>query len=100
MNDSDHFYRNLLDNLTDGIYFVDRDRKFIYWNKGAERISGYKDTEMAGRCCADNLLMHINDEGTLLCKTLCWLVSESSRSHQGLLQCFENRVPPELRRPP
>lgn len=70
-NDSDHFYRDLLDNLTDGIYFVDRDRKFIYWNKGAERISGYKDTEMAGRFCADNLLMHINDEGTLLCKTLC-----------------------------
>jgi len=29
------FYRQLLDHIADGIYFVDRERRIHYWNKGA-----------------------------------------------------------------
>jgi PAS domain-containing protein len=36
MSDQEHFYQALLDNIADGIYFVDRDRRITYWNKGAE----------------------------------------------------------------
>ena len=34
------FYRELLDGLSEGVYFVDRDRRITYWNRGAERITG------------------------------------------------------------
>jgi diguanylate cyclase (GGDEF)-like protein/PAS domain S-box-containing protein len=64
-------YKDLLDNLYDGVYFVDRNRKITYWNRAAERLTGYSASEVAGSCCADNILMHINDQGTNLCSDLC-----------------------------
>jgi len=65
------FYKNLVDNLHDGVYFVDRDRIITYWNKGAERITGYKSAEVIGRSCRDNLLNHVNTEGLQLCQDHC-----------------------------
>lgn len=69
------FYKDLLDNLYDGVYFVDTTRTITYWNKGAERISGYSADEVAGRSCADNLLMHVDDAGNQLCTCGCPLAS-------------------------
>jgi len=43
------FYRNILDNLTDGAYFADMDHQITYWNQRAEGISGYEPAEMTGR---------------------------------------------------
>ena len=53
------FYKNIIDNLYDGVYFVDRDRTITYWNKGAERIAGYSAAQAIGRRCRDNLLNHV-----------------------------------------
>lgn len=64
-------YRRILDSLQEGIYFVDCDRRITYWNKGAERITGYSAEQVIGKCCADNLLDHVNEEGVQLCKTRC-----------------------------
>lgn len=64
-------YRIILDNLYDGLYFVDRQRIIRYWNKGAERISGYTAEEVVGRSCADNILTHVDGDGNNLCRTLC-----------------------------
>jgi diguanylate cyclase (GGDEF)-like protein/PAS domain S-box-containing protein len=65
------FYKNLVDNLHDGVYFVDRDRIITYWNKGAERITGYKSSQVIGRSCRDNILNHVNTEGLQLCQDHC-----------------------------
>lgn len=65
------FYKSLLDNLYDGIYFVDLDRRITYWNKGAERLTGYLAGELVERFCWDNILRHVNDEGVSLCLDLC-----------------------------
>ena len=78
MSTEDDFYKNLLDSLYDGVYFVDRDRRITYWNKGAERISGYESSEVVGMRCSDNLLVHITDEGVALCKTVCPLAQTLS----------------------
>ena len=75
MADSDNLYHAILDNLYDGVYFVDRDRKITYWNKGAERITGYPAAEVVGSRCFDNILMHVDGHGTLLCKELCPLAA-------------------------
>jgi diguanylate cyclase (GGDEF)-like protein/PAS domain S-box-containing protein len=71
---NEDFYKKLLDNLYDGVYFVDLDRKITYWNKGAESLTGYKSSEMVGKHCWDNILMHVNLEGINLCQGLCPLV--------------------------
>lgn len=68
-------YKLILDNLCDGVYFVDTDRTITYWNKAAEEITGYKAEEVIGKCCKDNILMHVDCEGKLLCLEGCPLQS-------------------------
>ena len=69
------FYQNILDSLADGVYFVDKERKITYWNRGAEVISGYSAQDVLGRPCRDNLLVHTNAEGCQLCLSGCPLLS-------------------------
>jgi diguanylate cyclase (GGDEF)-like protein/PAS domain S-box-containing protein len=61
-------------NLSDGIYFVDRQRRITYWNRGAERISGHRADEVIGSFCHDNLPAHVDDRGCQLCHVNCPLV--------------------------
>jgi diguanylate cyclase (GGDEF)-like protein/PAS domain S-box-containing protein len=69
------FFRQLLDNLYDGVYFVDQNRVITYWNKGAERLSGYSAAEVIGRGCRDNILVHVDARGCQLCIDGCPLGS-------------------------
>ncbi len=64
-------YKAVLDQLEPGIYIVDRDRRILYWNAAAERISGYLEHEVSGRFCQGNLLMHCDGEGEILCGKQC-----------------------------
>ncbi len=61
------FCETLLESLNHGVYFVDLNRKITYWNKKAEEITGYKAEEVNGKSCADNILVHINEEGKNCC---------------------------------
>jgi diguanylate cyclase (GGDEF)-like protein/PAS domain S-box-containing protein len=75
MADSNNFYKELLDNLFDGVYFVDRNRLITYWNKGAERITGYSADQVIGHSCRDNLLNHVTANGIKLCSGQCPLAA-------------------------
>lgn len=66
---------HILESLHDGLYFVDVNRIITYWNKGAERISGFSAAEVVGRSCADNILTHVDHEGNRLCLGLCPLAA-------------------------
>ena len=65
----------VLENLSDGVYFVDRQRRILYWNRGAERITGFSKDEVLGRRCKDNILNHCDDAGTVLCTHHCPLLA-------------------------
>ena len=69
------FYEKIIENLHDGLYFVDRNRVITYWNKAAERISGYTANEVVGSSCADNILNHVDAEGNHLCTGMCPLAA-------------------------
>ena len=71
MLNGNDFYKELIDNLSDGVYFVDRERVIQYWNKGAERITGYNAKEVVGHSCRDNLLNHVSAQGVVLCHNNC-----------------------------
>jgi diguanylate cyclase (GGDEF)-like protein/PAS domain S-box-containing protein len=64
-------YARIIESLHDGLYFVNVDRIITYWNRAAERISGYTAAEVVGRSCADNILTHVDGEGRNLCLGLC-----------------------------
>ncbi len=68
---NDLLYKTLLDNLYDGVYFTDTNRRIKYWNKGAERITGFSAGEVLGCRCADNILMHVDLDGNSLCINNC-----------------------------
>ena len=71
MDLSKRSYWQIIDNLNDGIYIVDTVRRIAYWNHAAEQISGFKSEEVVGGGCADNVLCHVDDRGTHLCKGDC-----------------------------
>jgi diguanylate cyclase (GGDEF)-like protein/PAS domain S-box-containing protein len=63
------------DALKDGLYVTDRDRRVVFWNKAAERISGFPAEEVVGHRCADNVLAHVDAEGVPLCLAGCPLTA-------------------------
>jgi PAS domain S-box-containing protein len=68
---SSSFYEKILDNMHDGVYFVNRERKITYWNAGAQRLSGYAAGEITGKRCCENLLGHVDEDGKPLCVSGC-----------------------------
>lgn len=75
MAENNDFYKEIIENLYDGVYFVDRDRVITFWNKGAERITGYSAPQTIGRACRDNLLNHVTANGVQLCQDHCPLAA-------------------------
>jgi diguanylate cyclase (GGDEF)-like protein/PAS domain S-box-containing protein len=63
--------QEILNDLREGLYFVDKDRGITFWNKGAQRITGFSAEEMIGRFCYDNLLQHVDAQGRSLCLDGC-----------------------------
>jgi len=60
-------YKVILDHLYEGIYFVDNNRKILYWNPSAEKLTGYSSEDIVGSYCFNNKLNHSTSEGILLC---------------------------------
>ena len=68
------FYKQILDHLGEAVYFVDRDRKILYWNRVAERITGYKGEEVVQSFCQDGILDHVDEQMCALCHDYCPLL--------------------------
>ena len=62
---------DIINSLSDGVYYVDRDRKITLWNRAAEEITGYRASEVNDHYCFDNILQHVDDDGNELCKNGC-----------------------------
>ena len=82
------FYRSLIDNLFDGVYFVNRDRVITYWNAGAARLTGFAPQRVMGRSCKDNLLNHCDDDGCLLCTDRCPLLAAMETDQPAEAEVF------------
>ena len=59
----------ILNALNDGLYVTDTDRRILYWNRSAERITGWLAQDVVGHCCMDNILIHEDKDGRRLCTT-------------------------------
>ena len=66
MLDDPEIYRTVLLELSAGVYFVDREQKIVFWNHGAENITGYLSQHVLGHKMAENFLEHVNGENQRL----------------------------------
>ncbi|UCB47300.1 MAG: SpoIIE family protein phosphatase [Spirochaetota bacterium] len=60
---------DIVDNITDGIYVVDKELTILFWNAGAEHITGWKSGDVIGSSCKDGILEHVDKDGHRLCST-------------------------------
>ena len=67
--------RAIVDDLADGVYFVDPARRITYWNRGAEKISGYSSEYVVSHRCYENILNHVDASGNQLCHSGCPLAA-------------------------
>ena len=63
-------FRSVLDGLHTGVYVADRAGKILFWNDGAERITGYLRQDMIGRVSLSNFLGQTDGEGNELAGAL------------------------------
>jgi diguanylate cyclase (GGDEF)-like protein/PAS domain S-box-containing protein len=96
------FYFDILNNLFDGLYFVDRERRITFWNRTAESLTGYEAREVVGRRCADNILVHVDGEGHNLCEGRCPLAKTLEDGESREVEVFlhhrkGHRVPVAVR---
>jgi diguanylate cyclase (GGDEF)-like protein/PAS domain S-box-containing protein len=75
----------VVESISEGVYFLDRGGLITFWNKGAERISGYSRDEVVGTKCSDNLLRHTDEKGKELCIDGCPMAAtmEDCRPRDG-----------------
>ena len=65
----------ILNGLQTGLYVVDLGRHIVFWNDGAERITGLHRQEVIGRHCGEDLQMHCDTEGANVCGEDCPLAA-------------------------
>jgi len=68
---SPEIYQAILDCLQDGVCLVDRERRIVFWNRGAEQITGFQRQEVLGRSCTKQIFSHSTSDGTALCGPAC-----------------------------
>lgn len=94
------FSRWLLDNLSDGIYFVNPEGVIRYWNRGAERLTGLSAVEVIGRQVAEVPLRYEDIRGTALQRyeypvMLCFQEKKDVRKNFVIHARDERKVPVE-----
>ena len=92
------FYKGLLDYISDGVYVVDRDRRFLYCNGAAFRLTGYNAKEIIGRSCQHHGDCPIGHIGPRLCEENCLLSGcmkdGGTREAKGFLRHKDGRRVP------
>ncbi len=68
-------YKEILDGVADGVYFVDRERRITYWNRAAAEISGHQEADVLGVPCPDGGLEHVDAAGNRMCHSACPLTA-------------------------
>ena len=70
---TEEYYKNLLDNLHDGMLCVDSHKKIVFWNKSAEKLTGYTEKEVLGKIISDEVMAHFDENGKRLNEDQCYL---------------------------
>src|ERR1700739_485628 len=81
--DDPEIYRIVLNSLQTGVYVTDCCGKVLFWNSGAERITGYMSHEVIGHLSRESILAGCTERNCPSCGDVC-PVAETM--HQGRAQ--------------
>jgi len=81
MINSVDFYREILDNLYDGIFFLDPEGKITYWNSGATTLTGYQQQDVLNRNYCD-IFKPLDKNGNDLCEQTCCPIRQVLKSER------------------
>ena len=62
----------IYNSIFDGVYIIDRQKKIISFNAGAEELTGYKEADVVGKSCSE-FLSHEDARHNALCDINCVL---------------------------
>lgn len=97
---SEPIYRRMLENLYDGVCFIDLEGRILYWNRGAERITGRTARQLHGILVGSDLLRQYNEAGIPLegteCPLLATLADSQAREAEVYLRHAEGYLIPVL----
>lgn len=57
----------VLNSLNAGVYVTDVDRRIVYWNQTAQRITGWRSQDILGKACHEQVLCHVDKDNRPLC---------------------------------
>lgn len=60
----------ILDNISEGVFTIDKNRHITSFNRAAEKITGIKKDEAIGQFCFDVFHANICESGCAMCKTI------------------------------
>lgn len=64
--------RLVLNSLNAGVYVTDLERRIVYWNQTAQRITGWQPQDIMGKGCHEQVLCHVDKDDRPLCgKEFC-----------------------------
>ncbi|HET7839615.1 MAG TPA: sensor domain-containing diguanylate cyclase [Rectinemataceae bacterium] len=63
----DALFINIVDIISEGVYYVDLNQRITFWNRGAERITGFSRVEMLGENCGGNTICDHGGENASAC---------------------------------
>lgn len=75
---------DILENLYEGVYFVDKERTITSWNNGATQLTGFSQDEVVHKKCFSNILNHVDVNGYIelinnICSQMTGWTVESAR---------------------
>ena len=98
----DRFVDWLLEQASDGCSILNQDKTFIFWNKAAEDLTGFKKEEILSKSCQIEPPLYTDADGQSLCPENCLCEQTMKNKQPKILDVFIRnktgyRLPVKLR---
>src|SRR4029077_8146508 len=90
-------FEAVLDRIETGLYVVDGKQRVVYWNHGAEKITGLLTQEMLGRPCAGNLGLETLEHNPAMCVHQCQMERAAREPCHDVMVSMRHRAGHVLR---
>ncbi|MCA9270148.1 MAG: diguanylate cyclase [Planctomycetales bacterium] len=81
------YHDMLVQNMHDGVVFIDQAQQIVEWNHGAERMTGISADAVLGKRWSPRLIEMLDDAGLLLTEPACPLLAAMRDGMQSARRC-------------
>jgi len=85
-------FAEIVGRVETGVYGLSLERKIVYWNHGAEQITGYLEQEVLGRVLREDLLVESEGHNLLDCVHACPFGTPAGGQPQRTLTYLRHRA--------